>query len=258
VSRSLLLATSPPALPHQEAVPRGGDGLTGFTGFVADVIARVGELGVGILVFLETVFPPLPSEAVLGLAGWEAQMGRMNIALTVIAATIGAVAGGLVLYGFGAWFGEERAKVLLSRLPFIERADLDRASDVFRRHGTRIVFLGRFVPIIRSLVSIPAGAQRMPLPTFIILTALGSGIWNTILIGGGYLLGGQYHVFEGYLGYVDYVLLAGVALFLGWYLVSWDRKRRALAWQRAVAVDDGPGPMEASPASADVPRDIDP
>jgi membrane protein DedA with SNARE-associated domain len=214
-------------LPQQEAAPPSDDGLTGFTGFVADVIARIGELGVGALVFLETVFPPLPSEAVLGLAGWEAQMGRMDIALAVIAATIGAVLGGLVFYGLGAWFGEERAKTLLARVPLIDREDLDAASDVFRRHGTRIVFFGRFVPIIRSLVSIPAGAQRMPLPTFIVLTALGSGIWNTILIGAGYLLGTQYHVFEAYLDYLDYLVFGALALLVAWFLVRWRRKPRS-------------------------------
>jgi membrane protein DedA with SNARE-associated domain len=208
----------------QQEVPPGDDGLTGFTGFVADVIAWIGEVGVGALVFLETVFPPLPSEAVLGLAGWQAQMGRMNLVLAIIAATTGAVLGGLVFYGLGAWFGEERAKTLLAKVPLIDRDDLDSASDIFRRHGRRIVFFGRFVPIVRSLVSIPAGAQRMPLLAFIALTALGSGLWNTFLIGAGYLLGTQYHVLEGYLKYLDYLVIAAIVLFVGWYLVRWYRK----------------------------------
>jgi membrane protein DedA with SNARE-associated domain len=221
-----------PALTHPDAVVRwfqetapAGDGLTGFTGLVADVIASMGELGVGALVFLETVFPPLPSEAVLGLAGWEAHMGRMNIVLAVVAATVGAVLGGVVFYGLGAWFGEERAKSLLARIPLIDRDDLDAASDIFRRHGQRIVFFGRFVPIVRSLVSIPAGAQRMPIATFVLLTALGSGIWNSILIGAGYLLGTQYHVFEDYLKYLDYVVIAVIVGVVGWYLIRWYRKR---------------------------------
>lgn len=208
----------------QQATPHDEDGLTGFTGFVADVIAWIGEVGVGALVFLETVFPPLPSEAVLGLAGWQAQMGRMNLVLAMIAATIGAVLGGLVFYAFGAWFGEERAKTLLARVPLIDRDDLDAASDFFRRYGQRIVFFGRFVPIVRSLVSIPAGAQRMPLGTFIVLTALGAGSWNAILIGAGYLLGTQYELLEGYLKYLDYVVIAAIAIFVGWYLIRWYRK----------------------------------
>jgi len=224
VSHSLIPEPHDLMVLFQQASPPSDDGLTGFTGFVADVIAAIGELGVGALVFLETVFPPLPSEAVLGLAGWQAQMGRMNIVLVLVAATIGAVLGGLVFYGLGAWFGEERAKSLLARVPLIDRDDLDAASDIFRRHGPRIVFFGRFVPIVRSLVSIPAGAQRMPLVTFVILTALGSGIWNTVLIGAGYLLGTQYELLEGYLKYLDYVVFAAIAIFIGWYLVRWYRK----------------------------------
>ena len=148
----------------------------------------------------------------------------MNIVLAVIAATTGAVLGGLVFYGLGAWFGEERAKTLLAKVPLIDRDDLDAASDIFRRYGRRIVFFGRFVPIVRSLVSIPAGAQRMPLVTFIVLTALGSGIWNSLLIGAGYLLGTQYHVLEDYLKYLDYLVIGAIVLFVGWYLVRWYRK----------------------------------
>lgn len=208
----------------QQEAPPIDDGLTGFTGFVADVIAWIGEVGVGALVFLETVFPPLPSEAVLGLAGWQAQMGRMNLVLAVVAATVGAVLGGLVFYGLGAWFGEERAKSILARVPLIDRDDLDAASDIFRRYGQRIVFFGRFVPIVRSLVSIPAGAQRMSLPVFIVLTALGSGLWNMFLIMAGYLLGTQYDLLEGYLKYLDYLVIGAIVLFVGWYLVRWYRK----------------------------------
>jgi membrane protein DedA with SNARE-associated domain len=149
--------------------------------------------------------------------------------LAVIAATTGAVLGGLVFYGLGAWFGEERAKTILARVPLIDRDDLDAASDIFRRYGRRIVFFGRFVPIVRSLVSIPAGAQRMPLPAFVALTALGSGLWNGLLIGAGWVLGTQYHLLEGYLKYLDYLVLAAIVLFVGWYLLRWYRKHHRTA-----------------------------
>lgn len=222
-----LLASAPRVL--QQASAADEDGLTGFTGTVADIIAQLGELGVGALVFVESVFPPIPSEAILSLAGWQAQMGRMSLPLAIVAATIGAVLGALVLYGLGAWFGEERAKTLMARVPLIDRDDLDAASDFFRRHGPRIVFFGRFVPIVRSLVSIPAGAQRMPLVPFVLLTALGSGIWNGVLIVAGYALGTQYHLLEGWLKYLDYVVFAAIGLFIAWYLVRWYRKHRAAA-----------------------------
>jgi membrane protein DedA with SNARE-associated domain len=239
MSVSLALA---PTLPwsSQGMPPTDEDGLTGLTGLVADIITQAGELGVASLVFLETVFPPLPSEAVLGIAGWEASMGRMHLPLVVLAATVGAVLGALVLYALGAWFGEERAKTMLARVPLVDRDDLDAASDFFRRHGTRIVFFGRFVPIVRSLVSVPAGAQRMPLARFVALTALGSGAWNAVLIGAGYLLGTQYHAFEAYLGYLDYVLLVAVMAFAGWYLVRWNRKHRPVPVVEEVAVRERP------------------
>lgn len=204
------------------------DGLTGFTGLVADIIVALGEIGVGTLVFIETVFPPIPSEVILSLAGWQAQMGRMDLVLTILAATAGGVLGALVLYGLGAWFGEERAKSLMARLPLIDRDDLDAASAFFLRHGRKIVFFGRFVPIVRSLVSIPAGAQHMPLASFVVLTALGSGLWNAFLIGAGFALGTQYHLLEGYLDYLDYVVYAAILLFVGWYLIRWHRKHRAV------------------------------
>ena len=211
----------------QGAAEEMDDGLTGFTGLVADIIVALGELGVGTLVLIETVFPPIPSEVILSLAGWQAQMGRMDLALTILAATAGGVLGALVLYGLGAWFGEERAKSLMARLPLIDREDLDAASGFFLRHGRKIVFFGRFVPIVRSLVSIPAGAQHMPLVPFVVLTALGSGLWNALLVGAGYALGTQYHLLEGYLDYVDYVVYAAILLFVGWYLIRWHRKHRA-------------------------------
>ncbi len=202
------------------------DGLTGFTGLVADLIVAFGELGVFLLVFIETVIPPIPSELVLTLAGWQSQVGRMSLPLTIAAATLGATLGSLVLYWLGARFGEERALRLMARLPLVEEEDLARASAAFRRYGPAVVFFGRFLPIVRSLVSLPAGAQHMPLARFVLLTAAGSAIWNTILVGGGYLLGTQHERLEAILGYLDYVVLGALALGVGWLLIRHVRRRR--------------------------------
>ena len=108
-----------------------------------------------------------------------------------MAATLGGVLGALLLYALGAWLGETHAKMLLAKLPLVDLTDMETASGWFQRHGPSVVFFGRFVPIVRSLVSLPAGAQRMPLWRFVGLTTLGSVIWNTLLIGAGYLLGTQ-------------------------------------------------------------------
>jgi membrane protein DedA with SNARE-associated domain len=208
----------------QEAKPE--DGLHGFTGWAADVIAELGEVGVGVLVFIETVFPPIPSEVILSLAGYLAERGRMNVFGVVLAATAGSVVGGLVLYALGAWLGEERAKRWIERLPLVEMRDLDNASAWFQRHGHGVVFFGRFVPIVRSMVSLPAGAQRMPLLPFIVFTAAGSAIWNGALVGAGYGLGTQYRRIEDYTQYLDYAAIVGVVGFAGWFILPrlWRRR----------------------------------
>ncbi|HMG29875.1 MAG TPA: DedA family protein [Jiangellaceae bacterium] len=202
------------------------DGLTGLTGMAADVIGSLGEVGVGLLTLVETVFPPIPSEIILSLAGYLAERGRMNVVWVVVAATVGAVLGALVLYGLGAVFGEHRARRWLTMLPLVDEADFDRASAWFERHGHGVVFFGRFVPIVRSLVSLPAGAQRMPLLPFVALTSLGSLLWNSVLVGAGYALGTQYERVEEYMAYLDYVIYAAVAAVAAWFLVRKLRQRR--------------------------------
>lgn len=223
-----LAGTSGPARWSAEATAVD-DGLTGFTGLVADLIVAFGEIGVFLLVFIETVIPPIPSELVLTLAGWQAQVGRMSLPLTIAAATLGATLGSLVLYWLGAKLGEERALRLMARLPLVEDEDLQRASAAFRRYGPAVVFFGRFLPIVRSLVSLPAGAQHMPLGRFVLMTAAGSAIWNTVLVGGGFLLGTQHERLEAILGYLDYVVIGALAVGVGWLLIRHLRRRRASA-----------------------------
>ncbi|MGH8775973.1 MAG: DedA family protein [Jiangellaceae bacterium] len=214
----------PASLPAAETVD---DGLTGLTGAAADVVDALGEVGVGALTFVETVFPPIPSEIVLSLSGYLAERGRLNVVWVVVAATVGAVLGALVLYFLGAVFGEERARRWLTKLPLVDGADFDQASAWFARHGHGVVFFGRFVPIVRSLVSLPAGAQRMPLTWFVVLTALGSLLWNSLLVGAGYVLGTQYERVEDYMQYLDYVIYAAVAAIVGWFVVRKSRQRRS-------------------------------
>ena len=126
------------------AAEQADDGLVGLSGVAADVIAAIGELGVGLLTFVETVFPPIPSEIILPLAGYEAERGQLNVVLVVAAATVGSLLGALVLYGLGAVFGEERARRWLTWLPLVDEADFDNAAGWFHRHGHGVVFFGRF------------------------------------------------------------------------------------------------------------------
>jgi membrane protein DedA with SNARE-associated domain len=207
----------------------GTGGLTGLSGFVADVIRRMGEVGVGVLAAIETIFPPIPSEIVLPFAGYLAQRGHLSLPWVLVAATLGALVGALALYGFAAKVGHERASALLARIPLVDREDVDRASDWFARHGRSAVFVGRLVPGVRSLVSLPAGAQRMPLARFIVYTTAGSLVWNTLLVGAGYALGTQWEETAAYADWLDRVLIGALVLVVAALAVRRVRKRRARA-----------------------------
>ena len=160
--------------------------LTGLLGWAERVMTTLGEWGVGALVLLETVFPPLPSEVVLPLAGFLTSQGEMHLALVIATSTLGAYLGALGLYGLGAGLGHDRSIRLLAKLPLVDREDFERADSWFGRHGRPSIFFGRLIPGVRSLISLPAGAQRMSLVTFTVFTVAGSGLWNGILIGPGW------------------------------------------------------------------------
>ena len=193
----------------------GSAELTGLAGFVAGLIDALGELGVGLLTALETVFPPIPSEVVLPLAGFLSQQGRLNLWWVLVAAVLGSVLGAVVLYAGAAKLGERRATDLLARLPLVDRADVERASAWFERHGRTAIFFGRLVPGVRSLISLPAGAQRMPLGQFLLFTTAGSTVWCAALVGAGYALGTQWERVGQYadiVGWAVVVVLAAVAV----------------------------------------------
>ena len=202
----------------------GGD-LTGLSGFVADVIAALGAWGVGLLTLVETVFPPIPSEVVLPLAGFLAQQGRMPLPWVFVAATFGSVLGAWLLYTAGARLGSQRATRILCRLPLMEPSDVTRAEGWFDRHGRSAVFFGRLIPGVRSLISLPAGSRGMPLGTFLLFTTAGSALWNAALIGAGVALGTQWQRVEQYAGLLDKVVIAVLVGLVGWAVVRRVRRR---------------------------------
>lgn len=206
--------------------------LPGLLGWAERVITALGEWGVGLLVLLETVFPPLPSEVILPLAGFLTSQGAINLPLVVVAATLGAWLGALLLYALGARLGLERSIRVLARLPLVDREDFERASAWFGRHGRASIFFGRLVPGVRSLISLPAGAARMPLPTFTLFTVAGSGLWNTLLIGAGAALGESYATVARYADLLNYLVYAALALLVGWLVVRRLRRSRATAGGR--------------------------
>jgi membrane protein DedA with SNARE-associated domain len=200
--------------------------LTGLLGWAERVMNTLGEWGVGFLVLLETVFPPLPSEVVLPLAGFLTSQGRLNLPLVVATSTAGAYLGALSLYGLGAALGQQRSIRILAKLPLVDREDFERADGWFGRHGQASIFFGRLIPGVRSLISLPAGAQRMNLITFSIFTLAGSVLWNGTLVGLGAALGTQYALVDRYSSYINYALYAVLAGLLVWLIVRRVRRAR--------------------------------
>ena len=203
--------------------------LGGILGFSAMLMQALGEWGVGLMIVLETVFPPIPSEVVLPLAGFLAKQGDMSLPLVIVTSTLGSYLGALLLYWLGFVLGRERAIRWLSKLPLVEKEDFERASDWFDKHGTPAVFFGRFVPGVRSLISLPAGAERMHLLTFTLFTVAGSAIWNGLLIGLGAALGTQYEIIEKYSDYLNYAVYAAIVGVVVWLVIRRIRRRRAAA-----------------------------
>jgi len=196
--------------------------------WVQDVIERLGAIGVALLVILENVFPPIPSEIVLPFAGFVAQRGDGSVVLMIVAATVGAVVGALILYFVAALIGPARLGVFITKFGKwfgVKPADLARAEQWFDRHAIAAVLLGRCVPLIRSVVSVPAGFRRMPLVPFIAYTALGSAVWNTALIGAGAALGNQWENVEPYVAILQWLVIAAIALFLTWFVYGKIRRR---------------------------------
>ena len=196
--------------------------------WVQDVIDRLGAVGVALLVILENVFPPIPSEVVLPFAGFVAQRGDGSVLMMIAAATLGAVVGALVLYGIAGVIGPIRLAAFIARFGRwfgVKPADLERAEQWFDRHAAAAVLLGRCVPLIRSIVSIPAGFRRMKLTPFVLYTALGSLVWNTALIGAGAILGDQWERVEPYIATLQWVVIAAIAVMVVWFAIGKLRRR---------------------------------
>ena len=187
----------------------------GITGFLLDLVDRLGAVGVGLSILAETVIPPIPSEAVLGLAGVLINDGRMNVVPVVLFATLGSVIGAIFFYYVGLALGPRRSHAFLDRLPLVETEDVDKTFGWFERHGRSAVFFGRMVPIVRSFISVPAGVVRMPLGQFLLFTTAGSLIWNSVLIGVGVAAG---DFIQDNLKYLDYLVVAAVVLGVGWFV----------------------------------------
>ncbi len=198
--------------------------LSNLTEWVTSVIETLGYVGVALLVALENLFPPIPSEVVLPFAGFVASDGDASLPGMIVAATIGSTAGALALYAIAGAIGPVRLKALTlhyGKWLRLSVKDVERAERWFDRRAVVAVLLGRCVPLIRSLVSVPAGFRRMPLPAFLLYTVIGSLIWNTGLIGAGFLLRERWEEIEPVMSVLQYIVVLAVLLAVAWFV--WTR-----------------------------------
>ncbi|EQC2226623.1 DedA family protein [Listeria monocytogenes] len=160
--------------------------------WITSIMADFGYIGIFILIMVENLFPPIPSEIILTFGGFMTTVTSLNVVMVIIVATLGSVVGAILLYKVASYFGKERlTKIVLKygRILRLKESDIERAENFFLKYGSWAVFLCRMIPLIRSLISIPAGMTKMKMSKFLILTTAGSLLWNTILIGLGAMLG---------------------------------------------------------------------
>jgi membrane protein DedA with SNARE-associated domain len=201
--------------------------LTGVAGWAVGLMESLGGPGAALVVGLDNLFPPLPSELVLPLAGFAAGRGTFSLPAALFWTTLGSVAGAVVVYVLGSLLGHERTRRLVGRIPLVGTADYDRTAAWFARHGGKAVFFGRMVPVFRSLISVPAGVERMPFGRFLLFTTAGSLIWNAGFVGAGYLLGENWALVERYATVFQYTVLAAVVVAVGLFVVRRVKARGA-------------------------------
>ncbi len=188
------------------------------------MVESLGYWGVAALVALENLFPPIPSEVILPLAGFVAVEGDASVVGMVIAATIGSMVGAYALYGIAAAIGPVRLRSFVVRYGKwfgLDEGDLDKSEEWFDRRASMAVLVCRCIPLMRSLISIPAGLRRMPLIPFSIYTLLGSLVWNVLLIGAGYLLGERWQQVEEPMALFQKLVLVVIGVGVAWFV--WRR-----------------------------------
>lgn len=212
-------------------------GLAGVAARLMDTLSRLlGGAGSAVANGLDSVLPFLPSEVILPLAGVSASQGHMTLIAAIIWTTIGSMVGSTVTYYIGMWLGRHRTRAILQKIPLVSAEDVDRCEAWFAKHGTKAVFFGRMLPFFRSLISVPAGVERMNYPLFLLYTTGGSVIWNALLVVLGYELGQNWYVVLHYAGPITWVVTAVVLTALGYFFGSrLIRRRRNARRQQAEA-----------------------
>ena len=202
--------------------------------FIVNIINSLGYVGIAFLMALENIIPPLPSELIMPLAGFNVTQGNMNFVLVVIAGTIGSVAGATPWYFLGKYWGLKRTKSIADRYGkwlTLSGEDVDKVKAWFDRRGYMATGIGRLVPGIRTYISIPAGISKMPLLPFLLYSTLGSAFWVSLLTLAGYIFGANYERVGAYLKPISVIVL--VAMFVG--TICWIIQRKKKKERKAIA-----------------------
>jgi membrane protein DedA with SNARE-associated domain len=201
-----------------------------MTEWITSTMNSLGYLGIGLLMFLENLFPPIPSELIMPLAGFTVSKGILSFVPVVLAGTIGTILGAFPWYYLGKVLGEDRIKAWIDRHGRwigISAKEIDKSKRWFYRHGNIAVLIGRLVPGIRTLISLPAGFSNMPMPQFLIYSTIGTVAWVTLLTSAGYILGDNYKLVEDYIAPISKLVLLGLIItFSVWIVHLWRTKKR--------------------------------
>ncbi|WP_277585247.1 DedA family protein [Psychrobacillus antarcticus] len=198
--------------------------------WITEVMNAYGYLGIFLLIALENIFPPIPSEVILTLGGFMTTTTHMTIFWVIVVSTIGSVVGAVILYWIGLQLNVERLEKIVDRWGHILRItpkDIRKSNDWFHKFGVWTVFFGRLVPLIRSLISIPAGMSRMNMGIFLLLTTIGSLIWNTILVCVGAAVGASWNKIVGYMDIYSNVVYAILAVLIVVFIALYIKKKRS-------------------------------
>lgn len=196
-----------------------------MTEWITQLVESLGYVGIALLMFLENLFPPIPSEVIMPLAGFAASEGKLNIAGVLFSGTVGTLAGALFWYAVARWLGEARLRNWADRHGrwiTLSGDDIGSLERWFCRHQSWAVPVAHVIPGLRTLISIPAGIFSMPLARFIGLTILGAGLWNTALGAAGYFLGTQFSEVERYLGPVSTAIMVGIVISYLWRVIRFQ------------------------------------
>ncbi|MBE1529724.1 membrane protein DedA with SNARE-associated domain [Sphingopyxis sp. OAS728] len=199
-----------------------------MTDWITDLVEKMGYAGILLLMFLENLFPPIPSEVIMPLAGFGAADGKYSLGLVIAAGLAGTMLGALFWYSLARKIGDERLRRLADRHGrwiTLSGADIAAIEKWFCRHGIWAVPLAHLVPGLRTLISIPAGLFTMPVPLFLLLTAIGAGVWTGVLGAAGYLLGARFEGVEKFMGPVSTAIMVGLSIYYIWRVCSFKSGR---------------------------------